>query len=75
MPLTGTKELGNLDGLAKHNNTLYVSDWISGALFKIENGNSHKIAALKPGLADITAEDSVLFAPFMMDGQVRAWGI
>lgn len=75
MPLAGTKELGNLDGIAKHNNTLYVSDWISGALFKIENGNSHKIAALKPGLADITAANSVLFAPSMLDGNVRAWGI
>jgi hypothetical protein len=75
VPLAGTKELGNLDGIAKHQNTLYVSDWINGALFKIENGKSHKIAVLKPGLADITAADSVLFAPSMLDGKVRAWGI
>jgi sugar lactone lactonase YvrE len=75
IPLAGTKELGNLDGIAKHKNKLYVSDWISGELFEIENDKSRKVLTLKPGLADITAARSVLFTPSMLDGQVRAWRV
>ena len=34
IPLAGSKELSNLDGIAKYKNRLYVSDWISGELLK-----------------------------------------
>jgi DNA-binding beta-propeller fold protein YncE len=71
--LKGSENLGNLDGLVASNKAIYVSDWISGDLFKIENDKSQKILILKPGLADIGNAGSVLFTPFMLDGQVSAW--
>ena len=75
--IKGAEQLGNLDGLVQEDNTLYVSDWISGDLFKIENNMSSKVLELKPGLADIGlstgTEESILFTPSMHDGKVTAW--
>jgi len=71
--IKGAEQLGNLDGLAQKDNTLYVSDWISGDLFKIENDNSSKVHILKPGLADIGISKSILFTPSMHDGKLTAW--
>lgn len=69
----GSEKLGNLDGLVRQSDTLYVSDWISGELFKIEKGTSQKLLTLKPGLADIGITGSTLFSPLMMNGQISAW--
>jgi hypothetical protein len=69
----GSEKLGNLDGLVRQSDTLYVSDWISGELFKIEKGTSQKLLTLKPGLADIGITGSTLFLPLMMNGQISAW--
>lgn len=69
----GSEQLGNLDGLVHKDNALYVSDWISGELFKIENDTSSKALILKPGLADIGIAGSVLFTPSMFTGKVAAW--
>jgi sugar lactone lactonase YvrE len=71
--IKGSEQLGNLDGLVRKDNALYVSDWISGELFKIENEKREKVMMLKPGLADIGITGSILFTPSMLDGQVTAW--
>jgi sugar lactone lactonase YvrE len=71
--MKASKELGNLDGLVQHENSIYASDWISGELFKIEKTKSSKVLTLKPGLADIAGSGSILFTPSMLDGQVSAW--
>lgn len=73
LPLQGSEQLGNLDGLIKHKDAIYVSDWISGELFKIENHQSRKILTLKPGLADIAKAGNLLLAPSMLDGTLSAW--
>lgn len=71
--ITESEEIGNLDGIVKHNNTIYASDWITGNLFKIEKNKTKKVLSLKPGLADIGINASILFTPSMLDGQVSAW--
>ncbi len=71
--IKGAEQLGNLDGLVQKDNTLYVSDWISGELFKIENNKSSKVLGLKPGLADIAISESILFTPSMHDRKLTAW--
>ncbi len=73
--VSAAKGIGNLDGLASSKNSLYVSDWITGALFKVKNNKHTQVLKLKPGLADISTQGDVLFAPLMMDGVVRAWRI
>jgi len=74
-PLAAAKQMGNLDGLTQANGSLYVSDWISGDLFKVTAQKSEKLLTLNPGLADISSRNGLLFAPLMMDGVVRAWRI
>ena len=74
-PLAAAKQMGNLDGLTQNNGSLYVSDWISGDLFKVTKGKREKLLTLNPGLADISSRNGLLFAPLMMDGVVRAWKI
>jgi len=74
-PLAAAKKMGNLDGLTQNNGSLYVSDWISGDLFKVTKDKREKLLTLNPGLADISSRNGVLFAPLMMDGVVRAWKI
>jgi hypothetical protein len=69
----GSENLGNLDGLVRQGETLYVSDWISGELFKISENKNQKILTLSPGLADIGISDSALFTPLMMTGEITAW--
>ncbi|MEH6346022.1 MAG: hypothetical protein V7785_13105 [Bermanella sp.] len=75
VPLAAAKQMGNLDGLTQDNGSLYVSDWISGDLFKIAKDKREKLLTLNPGLADISSRNGLLFAPLMMDGIVRAWKI
>lgn len=75
VPLAAAKQMGNLDGLTQDNGSLYVSDWISGDLFKVTKAKREKLLTLKPGLADISSHNGLLFAPLMMDGIVRAWKI
>jgi len=69
----GADQLGNLDGLVQYNNAIYVSDWMTGAMFKIEGGKSSEVITLKPGLADIGRAGSILLTPSMHDGQLTAW--
>ena len=73
--LKGSEQLGNLDGLVLHNQAIYVSDWISGELFKIQGNKNSKVLALKPGLADIAGSGSLIFTPSMLDGQLTAWSL
>lgn len=73
--LKGSEQLGNLDGLVLHNQAIYVSDWISGDLFRIQDNKNSKIIALKPGLADIAGSGSLIFTPSMLDGQLTAWNL
>ncbi|WP_051221904.1 hypothetical protein [Neptunomonas japonica] len=68
-------ELGNLDGIVAINNSLYISDWISGELFEL-NGKERKLALTLPkGLADIGATATSLYTPLMMNNQVIAWEV
>ncbi len=75
VPLAVAKQMGNLDGITQAGDSLYVSDWISGDLFKVTLDKKEKLLTLNPGLADISSRNGLLFAPLMMDGIVRAWKI
>ncbi len=75
VPVAGAQKIGNLDGLTANGDSLYVSDWINGNLFKVSGNTHEKVLSLNPGLADISSHNGLLFAPLMMDGIVRAWRI
>ena len=65
--------IGNIDGIAVIEEDIYVSDWISGQLFEINE--AEKIAVerkrFSKGLADISAAGEILYLPMMLDGQVK----
>jgi len=68
-------ELGNLDGIALAGSSLYVSDWISGELFKLNNKERTLLLTLPKGLADIAVAKDTLYTPRMMENKVTAWAI
>ncbi len=71
-PIAGGEQLGNLDGVVKIGDALWVNDWISGALYRVAEGRAQKIAQYPAGLADINLGDGLLFLPLMMNGEVGA---
>jgi len=67
-------QLGNLDGvIVTKGESIYVSDWLSGELFKLQGKERKLVLSLNPGLADIGANKQYLFTPMMMDNEVNAW--
>lgn len=65
--------LGNIDGVVKVGRDLYVSDWISGDLYRLGGNERVKALQLDVGLADIGSAPGVIYAPMMMQGRVAAW--
>jgi len=69
-PLHNGTPLGNIDGITRINDTLWISDWVAGDLMKADgSGKRH----LGQGLADIGSVGDTLYTPMMMDGAVSAW--
>lgn len=72
-PVPGTNELGNLDGVLRHGDEIWVSDFMSGDLYRTGPGEEpESVGQYGRGLADISREGDVLFLPLMMDNEVRA---
>lgn len=72
-PVPEGYQLGNLDGVVKIDQDIYVSDWISGTLYRLGGNERVKVLQLNSGLADIGVASEVIYAPMMSDGQVTAW--
>lgn len=62
--------LGNIDGITRINDTIWISDWLAGDLMKSDGSNKQHLGQ---GLADIGSVGNMLYAPMMMDGTVNAW--
>ena len=69
-PLLDGKPLGNIDGITRIGDTLWISDWLAGDLMKADGSAKRHLGQ---GLADIYAIDQTLYTPMMMDGTVSAW--
>lgn len=65
--------LGNLDGIVAMDSQLYISDWITGALYRLSGNERHKALQLTAGLADIgSSGEGVIYAPMMIDNHIIA---
>ncbi len=72
--LTNGKEIGNLDGVVRIGNKIIVNDWITGAVYELEDGKkATKILSLASGLADLSANGDTLYFPFMKNGTLEAY--
>lgn len=75
-PLNDARPLGHLDGVERDQRAGYlVSDWMSGDIFWIADGQSHTVLTLAQGAADIgyIPHTDVLLVPMMEDSALRAF--
>lgn len=69
-------EIGNIDGVARIGDALLVNDWITGRLLEVTAaGAASVVGQYAPGLADISAHETMLLLPSMLEGEVslRIW--
>ena len=66
-------EIGNLDGIFAMGDSLFVSDWVTGDIFKITPSERKRVLKLNQGVADIGGESQWLYTPMMMNGQIMVW--
>ena len=72
-PVKGGEKLGNLDGLAKLGDTIFVSDWMAGTIHTLKPGDKAKLfKTYNKGLGDISLKGDMLYLPFWLDNKVAA---
>lgn len=72
------KPIGNLDGLEPHNDAFLVTDWMAGALYRIDRtGRAELLLELSPGSADIgyVPAQRLLLIPMMKDDKLVAYKV
>lgn len=71
---TVAPSVGNIDGIARVQGILFVSDWLSGALLEVNEATNSAVEKQRfpEGLADISSNKGALYLPLMLDGQVKA---
>lgn len=73
--LENTKEIGNLDGITKIGDTLYISDWITGTIFQYSNNNVSTLMNAGKNAADISSSGNELLIPMMFSKRVDSYKI
>jgi outer membrane protein assembly factor BamB len=70
--------VGNLDGIEPIGDDFLVTDWVAGALFRIDRkGKATQLLDLKQGSADIgyVTETGLLLIPMMLDDKLVAYKV
>ena len=68
-------KLGGLDGLVSFNDRLFVTSGTTGELFTITNKERILVKSFEKGLADISIEDQILYAPFIFSKKIGTFKI
>ena len=71
--IAGGNELGNLDGVVVLGQAIITNDWITGEVYLVKEGHSHKLASFPVGTADIGNLGHTILMPLMSNGVVRAY--
>ena len=67
------KALGNIDGVTRDGETVFVTDWVTGDLFSVAgSGAVTRVDHYPAGLADISATGETLYLPEMLEGRLSA---
>lgn len=67
-----TDKLGNLDGIIRIGDMLYVSDWIAGTIYSVSaDGSTAKVAQYDMGAADLGQLGDSIVVPHMMSGELH----
>lgn len=67
-----TQKLGNLDGIVRIDDTLYISDWIAGTLYAVSaDWAATEVAQFEAGAADMGLVDGAIVIPHMLKGELQ----
>lgn len=69
-PYKNAQQLGNLDGVAKIGDTLWVNDWMNGNVYTYKNNQSEIAFNAGQFAADISSKGNLLFVPMMFSQRV-----
>ncbi len=74
-PYQYVQNLGNLDGIATIGNSLYISDWMNGRVYELNNKKTHLLLNTGGHPADISSKGTQLFVPMMFSQRIDAYKI
>ncbi|PRY85816.1 SMP-30/gluconolactonase/LRE family protein [Donghicola tyrosinivorans] len=63
--------VGNIDGIALAQDSIFVSDWVKGTVIRITSEGPEVVAEFPAGVADIGTDGENLLLPHMMQGSVE----
>lgn len=63
--------VGNIDGIALAQGSIWVSDWVKGTVMQVGADGSAVVASFPAGVADIGTDGENLLLPHMMQGSVE----
>lgn len=63
--------VGNIDGIALAQGSIWVSDWVKGTVMQVGADGSEVVASFPAGVADIGTDGENLLLPHMMQGSVK----
>ena len=64
-------DIGTLDGIVMIGDALYLTDFMSGKIFRLEPGGTPtEVTTLAMGSADIGSDGTSVFVPMMMEGEL-----
>ncbi len=74
-PYQHVQHLGNLDGVATIGNSLYISDWMNGRVYELNNKKTHLLLNTGGHPADISSKGTQLFVPMMFSQRIDVYKI
>jgi sugar lactone lactonase YvrE len=74
-PYQHVQHLGNLDGIATIGNSLYISDWMNGRVYELNNKKTSLLLNTGGHPADISSKGAQLFVPMMFSQRIDAYKI
>jgi len=72
-PLSGAQEIGNLDGIAVINGTIFVNDWMNGNVFSYKENQAKLLFNAGKNASDISSNGNHLLVPMMFSKRVDAY--
>ncbi|MCB1755626.1 MAG: ATP/GTP-binding protein [Gammaproteobacteria bacterium] len=75
LPEATVRNIGNIDGVVTAGNDVIISDWISGKIIRIRDGQAQTLWTLETGSADIGLAGRTLLVPKMMVNRVDVYSL
>ncbi len=74
-PFKNAQSFGNLDGLTQDGDSLVISDWLTGNIFRYNNQVVKNLFNAEKSAADITSKNGYLYVPVMFSNKLDVYNI